>query len=74
MNLENSSQENLEFILKGLGERLDVANLALLDPKHYDIDKYSDLKFMYDMIVKKGRLSSLEIQAFIDELRSTRKV
>lgn len=73
MNLEIPSNENLSVLLNELADRLKVANRALLDPEDYDLSKYEDLKFMYDMVVQKGHLSASETQAFIDELRSVRK-
>ncbi|OZU90350.1 hypothetical protein CIL03_04170 [Virgibacillus indicus] len=73
MNLENPSQENLKIILDELAVRLDVVNRTIMDPEDYDMDKYNDLKFMYDMVVQKGRLSVSESQAFIEELREVRK-
>ncbi|PAV29971.1 hypothetical protein CIL05_08825 [Virgibacillus profundi] len=73
MNLEYPSQENLEIILNELADRLDVVNRTIMDPEDYDLDKYDDLKFMYDMITQKGRLSASETQAFIEELRAVRK-
>ncbi|GAA0612497.1 hypothetical protein GCM10009001_32150 [Virgibacillus siamensis] len=73
MNLENPTQENLKFILDELAENLNVVNREILDPKDYDLEKYGELKLMYDMIKQKGQLSAPETQAFIDELRSVRK-
>ncbi|MFZ3576575.1 DUF1128 domain-containing protein [Virgibacillus sp. DJP39] len=73
MNLEQPSEENLKILLDELADRLKVANRSLLDPEDYDLEKYDELKFMYDMVVQKGHLSASETQAFIDELRSVRK-
>lgn len=73
MNLENPSNENLEVMLNELADRLKVANRELLNPDDYDLEKYDEIKFMYDMVVQKGYLSASEAQAFIDELRSVRK-
>lgn len=73
MNLEQASQNNLKFILEGIGNHLKVANRGLLDPNDYDLNKYDDLKMMYDMIKQKGNLSALEAQAFLDELGEVRK-
>lgn len=73
MDLDNPSNENLKYLLDGLIQKLGVANKALFDPKDYDIDKYNDLKLMYEMVMQKGNLSASEIQAFINELRSVRK-
>ncbi|GAQ17816.1 hypothetical protein OPHB3_1753 [Oceanobacillus picturae] len=73
MNLENPSKENMSYILEQLGERLDVVNRTILDPEDYDLNKYDELKLMYEIVVQKGRLSASEAQAFIEELRSVRK-
>lgn len=73
MNLEQATKENLKIILEELGDRLGVANRVLLDEKDYDLDRYDDLKFLYDHVVKAGTLSPAETHAFIDELRTVRK-
>ncbi len=73
MNLNEPTQENLKYILNELAERLDIANRILVDEKDYDINRYDDLKFMYDVVVQKQQLSINEKHAFIDELRSVRK-
>ncbi|HLQ84220.1 MAG TPA: DUF1128 family protein [Pseudogracilibacillus sp.] len=73
MNLNEPTQENLKYILNELAERLDIANRILVDEKDYDINRYEDLKFMYDVVVQKQQLSINEKHAFIDELRSVRK-
>ncbi|HEX6593903.1 MAG TPA: DUF1128 domain-containing protein [Bacillota bacterium] len=73
MNLEQATPENLKYILDELSERLDVANRLIMDPEGYDLNKYDELKDMYEFVVQKERLSPSETQAFIDELRSVRK-
>jgi uncharacterized protein YfkK (UPF0435 family) len=73
MDLTHPSKENLKFILDELSERLSVANRGLMDPEDYNIEKYEDLKFMYDMVLQKGSLSISESQAFVEELRAVRK-
>ncbi|HLQ95328.1 MAG TPA: DUF1128 domain-containing protein [Pseudogracilibacillus sp.] len=73
MDLEQPSQDNLQYLLERLGDKLGVANKVLLDEKDYDLDKYEDIKFLYDHVSKKGNLSPSETHAFIDELRAVRK-
>ncbi|MFC4557085.1 DUF1128 domain-containing protein [Virgibacillus kekensis] len=73
MNLENPSKENMEFMLNEIAERLSVVNRSIMDVEDYDLDKYDDIKFMYEMVKQKGQLSASETQAFIDELRTVRK-
>ncbi len=73
MNLNEPTQENLKYILNELAERLDIANRVLVNDEDYDINRYDDLKYMYDVVVRKEQLSVNEKHAFIDELRSVRK-
>ncbi|MFC2950140.1 DUF1128 domain-containing protein [Virgibacillus sediminis] len=73
MTLENASRENMKIILDGLADKLNVVNRTLMDPDDYDLGKYDELKFMYDMVQQKGSLSAAETQAFIEELRTVRK-
>lgn len=73
MNLTNATEENLQYILKQLGQYLGVANDIMLDAKDYDLKKYEDIKFLYEHVVQSGRLSPQEAHAFIDELRAVRK-
>lgn len=73
MSLDQPTQENLEIIMTGLAKKLSVINRALLDAEDYDLAKYEDLKFMYDMVNQRDSLSPAETQAFIDELRKARK-
>ena len=73
MNLEQATQENLEYILTGLAKCLDVANKGLLHADDYDIKKYDELKMMYEILSNRPKLSPTEADAFISELSTTRK-
>lgn len=73
MSLDQPSKENLTFILDELKQHLGVANHALFNTEDYDLNKYEDLKFLYNHIKKSGTLSPQQTDAFIQELRSVRK-
>lgn len=73
MGLEKPTTENLAIILSELAETLGVVNREIMEPADYDLNKYDDIKFMYDVVKQKGQLSASETQAFINELRSVRK-
>lgn len=73
MDLNQATEENLEFLLHELAKFLDVANKNLFEARHYDVSKYDHLKTLYDYLSQKGSLSAAETQAFIDELRKVRK-
>ena len=73
MSLENQTKENLALILNDLADRLSVVNRSIMDVEDYDLSKYEEIKFLYEMIVQKGNLSVSETQAFIEELSKVRK-
>jgi len=73
VDLHIASKENMEFILEELTKQLDVANHSLFDPDDYDLNKYNDLKSLFDMVSKTGKLSPMETEAFIAELKKIRK-
>ncbi|WP_217585635.1 DUF1128 domain-containing protein [Lentibacillus saliphilus] len=73
MNLERPNEQNLKYILEDLTKRLGVVNRSLMDYQDYDLSKYDDLKMMYDIVKRKGQLSTSETEAFVNELRHVRK-
>lgn len=73
MNLNEATNENLTYILKEIASQLRVANESIMDPDDYNLEKYDDLKALYDVLIQKGQLSVSETQAFIQELSSIRK-
>lgn len=60
-------------MLEIIGNKLAVANPALLDPVDYDLAKYEDLKWLYDHIKTKDAISISETEAFVEELSLIRK-
>lgn len=73
MNLSEVNQTNLAYLLEKIGQKLDVANTSLLDPEDYNIDKYQELKWLYDYVIDKSVISISEKEAFIEELAVIRK-
>lgn len=74
MDLSTASEENLQFMLNELAKKLNVANRILLDEKHYDLNKYEDLKNLYELVLSRNQLTLAETDAFIDELRHIRNL
>ncbi|MCT2534492.1 DUF1128 domain-containing protein [Aquibacillus koreensis] len=72
MSLNEPTQENLEVIINEMATMLQVVNRSIMDPEDYDIEKYDELKSLYDMLKQKGQLSVAETQAFVQELADKR--
>ncbi|MBM7571791.1 DUF1128 domain-containing protein [Aquibacillus albus] len=73
MSLNEPTKENLAFIINEIADHLKVVNRSIMDPDDYDLEKYDELKSLYDLIKQKGQLSVAETQAFVEELASSRK-
>src|SRR5699024_10308316 len=73
LDLTTASEENLAYLLDKIGDKLDVANRIIVDPKDYDLNQYDDLKFFYDHIKESNSFSPAEVQAYVDELKTLRK-
>ncbi|MFC4545448.1 DUF1128 domain-containing protein [Paenactinomyces guangxiensis] len=74
MNLETATQENLEFIIKGIKANLKVVNAAIINPEDFQLGDYEEILDIYKMIQKKqGRLTMMEIEGVLEELKGMRK-
>lgn len=71
--LDEATKENLDYMLKEIASKLQVVNQSIMDPADYDLNKYDQLKLLYDVLRQKGKLSVSETQAFVQELASIRK-
>ncbi|GAA5415076.1 hypothetical protein Pryu01_00100 [Paraliobacillus ryukyuensis] len=71
--LDEATKENLDYMLKEIANKLQVVNQSIMDPADYDLNKYDQLKLLYDVLRQKGKLSVSETQAFVQELASIRK-
>ncbi|WP_173916510.1 DUF1128 domain-containing protein [Halobacillus sp. Marseille-Q1614] len=73
MSLQEATQDNLNYIIDDMAERLQVVNRSIMDPEDYDLNKYDEIKSLHEVIQMKGQLSVSEIQAFVQELGNYRK-
>lgn len=73
MNLNEPSQENLEYLVSAITEKLDVVNTAAMESKHFDVAKYEDIKDIYHLIENKNNISVSEKEAIVSELSKLRK-
>ncbi|MBR7552852.1 DUF1128 domain-containing protein [Allobacillus sp. GCM10007491] len=73
MNLNEPTEENLEFIINDLSEELQIINRSVVKPENFDLANYQEIKDLYDMVKAKRQVSVSEIHAIIDELKKYRK-
>lgn len=71
--LDQTSRENIEYIIEYIKKKLQVVNTAAISAKSFNTDQYEDLLDLYDFLAKKERYTMSEIESVIDELGKLRK-
>ncbi|MCZ8536997.1 MULTISPECIES: DUF1128 domain-containing protein [Paenisporosarcina] len=73
MNLTQPSQENVEYMIEQIKEKLRMVNVDAMKSEHFDDSQYEDLHYLYTMVMKRDTFSPSEMQAIASELGSLRK-
>ena len=73
MDLTNPTTENISYMIESIKEKLRMVNVDAMKPENFDTEKYEDLHFMYEMIMKRKHISSQEMEGFAAELGALRK-
>lgn len=73
MDLSNPSQENVTYMIEQIKEKLRMVNGDAMQSNAFDQDKYEDLQYLYDMVMKRDSFSPSEMNAIAAELGSLRK-
>lgn len=74
MNLETATRENLEHIVNKIKDSLKIVNAAIITADDFKLEQYEELLDIYRMIEKKqGRLTMMEIEGVLDELRDLKQ-
>ncbi|MGN1400348.1 MAG: DUF1128 domain-containing protein [Bacillus sp. (in: firmicutes)] len=70
MDLSKNTPENVERMIISIKEKLRIMNFDALKAEHFDKDMYEELRDIYEMVMKKDRISPSEMQAIASELGS----
>ena len=73
MDLSVNSRDNIEFMIEGIKDKLQIVNAGALNAKSFDTEQYEDLRDIYEMIQKKQSFSVSELDAIVSELGRLRK-
>ncbi|UJF34342.1 DUF1128 domain-containing protein [Paenibacillus hexagrammi] len=73
MDLNQWSEENVEFMFEEIKKKLRMATGGSIKASNMKQDAYEDLKDLYDMVVSKDKFSISEIDAITSELGKLRK-
>ncbi|GIO11260.1 hypothetical protein J19TS2_08150 [Cohnella xylanilytica] len=72
MDLSQATKENVEFMIEAIKTKLRMASGAAMQASHFQVDRYEDIKDIYDMVNSKERFSISEVEALVSELGKLR--
>ncbi|BBH21807.1 hypothetical protein Back11_31520 [Paenibacillus baekrokdamisoli] len=67
-NLDQPTAENVEFMIEAIKTKLRMASGAAMQASNFSMDKYEDMKDIYDLIASKEKFSISEVEALVSEL------
>ena len=73
MDLTKPTEENVMYMVEQIKERLRMVNVDAMKAEHFNTEKYDDLLYMYNMVMKRKHISSSEVEAIASELGALRK-
>ncbi|MBD8034213.1 DUF1128 domain-containing protein [Solibacillus sp. A46] len=73
MDLSNPSQQNVNYMIEQIKEKLRMVNVDAMQSEAFDENKYEDLQYLYEMVMKRDSFSPSEMNAIVAELGSLRK-
>ncbi|MCR2803453.1 DUF1128 domain-containing protein [Paenibacillus soyae] len=73
MNLEQQSQENVEFMIEAIKTKLRMASGAAMQASHFSVEQYEDIRDLYEVVDSKDKFSISEVEALVSELGKLRK-
>ncbi|WP_062352976.1 DUF1128 domain-containing protein [Bacillus kwashiorkori] len=74
MDLSVKSQENMEYMVKKILEKLKIINLDAVKSSQISEEKYDDVLEIYYHVMKRDIFSPSEMQALAEELGNLRQV
>jgi uncharacterized protein YfkK (UPF0435 family) len=71
-NLQLQTQENVEFMIEVIKTKLKMASAAAMQASNFDLNKYEDIKDLYEVVASKDKFSISEVEALVTELGKLR--
>ncbi|MDA3130646.1 DUF1128 domain-containing protein [Aliibacillus thermotolerans] len=73
MNLEERTEENMAYMVNQIRTKLQAVNRGALRGERFDLQKYDELKEVYELVTHKDGFSLQEIDAIVSELGTMTK-
>ncbi|QHT59953.1 DUF1128 domain-containing protein [Paenibacillus lycopersici] len=71
-NLEEANIENVAYMIEAIKSKLRMASGAAMQATNFSLDKYDDLRDVYEIVAGKDKFSISEVEAIVSELGQLR--
>ncbi|KKO53028.1 DUF1128 domain-containing protein [Paenibacillus sp. DMB20] len=68
MDLNDKTQENLEYMIEQIKLKLRMASAAAMQASAFSKEQYDDIRDLYEMVMSKNTMSISEVEAIASEL------
>ncbi|MBM7567358.1 DUF1128 domain-containing protein [Paenibacillus sacheonensis] len=72
-NLEEANVENVAFMIDTIKNKLRMASGAAMQATNFSLEKYEDLRDVYEIVAGKDKFSISEVEAIVSELGQLRE-
>ncbi|MDF2836866.1 MAG: hypothetical protein K0Q63_2506 [Paenibacillus sp.] len=72
-DLQLPTKDNLEIMIEAIKTKLRMASGAAMQAGSFSLERYEDIKDIYDVVASKDKFSISEVEALVSELGKLRK-
>ncbi len=73
MDLNQRSLENVQYMIDRMITKLKMATAIGMNAESFDLDRYEDIRDIYELVMSKDHFSINEMEAIVSELGQLRK-
>lgn len=73
MDLSKPTEANIAYMVDRIKSKLRMATGSVMQPSSFRLDRYDDLREIYEMVASKDRFSIREMEAIVTELGRLRQ-
>lgn len=67
-HLNEPTEENIAYMIDAIKAKLRMASAAAMQPSHFSVSQYEDIKELYEVVTEKQNISISEVEGIVAEL------
>ena len=67
-HLNEPTEENIAYMIDAIKAKLRMASAAAMQPAHFSVNQYEDIKELYEVVTEKQNISISEVEGIVAEL------